>query len=67
MQYHLKIRRRSPYPKPWKWEIYAVDRLITASHESFATQQEAHDRGQAAMDEMAADRGVNEGRVKPGD
>jgi hypothetical protein len=48
----IKIRYRSPFPKPWKWEIYVGKRLITASNESYASQGEAHDAGRDALDRM---------------
>ena len=49
MEVHIKIRQRSPLPKPWKWEIYVGKRLITASNESFISQHEAHGAGRDAL------------------
>ena len=49
MKARIKIRSRSPFPKPWKWEIYVGKRLITASHESYAPQTEAHGAGRDAL------------------
>jgi len=48
----IKIRQRSPFPKPWKWEIYVGKRLVTASHESYASQDEAHSAGRHAVDQI---------------
>ena len=48
----IKIRHRSPFPKPWKWEIYVGKRLITASNESYASQNEAHGAGRTALDRI---------------
>ena len=48
----IKIRQRSPFPKPWKWEIYVGKRLVTASNESYASQNEAHGAGRDALDRM---------------
>ena len=31
MEVRIKIRQRSPFPMPWKWEIYVGKRLVTAS------------------------------------
>jgi hypothetical protein len=50
----VRIRQRSPFPKPWKWEIVVGDRLVTSSHESFATQNEAYIFGRDALARMAA-------------
>ena len=52
MEVRIKIRHRSPPPKPWKWEIYVGARLITASHESYASQGEAHRAGRDALDRI---------------
>jgi len=41
MEVRIKIRQRSPLPKPWKWEIYVGKRLVTASNESYTSQHEA--------------------------
>jgi hypothetical protein len=51
----IKIRQRSPPPKPWKWEIYVGKRLVTASHDSFASQTEAHGAGRGALDRIVLD------------
>jgi len=48
----IKIRRRSPFPTPWKWEIYVGKRLITASKVSYASQYDAHGAGRAALDRI---------------
>jgi hypothetical protein len=45
----IKIRPRSPFPKPWKWEIYVGKRLITASADPYASQDEAHAAGRDAV------------------
>ena len=52
MEVRIKIRQRSPFPKPWKWEIYVGKRLITASNESYASQHEAHGAGRDALDRI---------------
>ena len=49
MEVRIKIRRRSSFPTPWKWEIYVGQRLITASDESYDTQNEAHSAGSDAL------------------
>jgi hypothetical protein len=51
----IKLRQRSPFPKPWKWEIYVGKRLITASNESYASQVEAHGAGRHALDRIVLD------------
>lgn len=51
----IKVRQRSLPPKPWKWEIYVGKRLITASHESYASQHEAHAYGRAELDRIVLD------------
>jgi hypothetical protein len=48
----IKIRQRSPFPRPWKWETYVGKRLVTASNESFASQDEAHAAGRNALDRI---------------
>jgi len=48
----IKIRYRSPFPKPWKWEIHVGKRLVTASSEAYATQTEAHKAGRDALDRI---------------
>ena len=50
METRIKVRHRSPLPRPWKWEIHIDGRLKTASHESYASQAEAH---AAARDVLA--------------
>jgi hypothetical protein len=50
MEARIKVRHRSPLPRPWKWEIHIDGRLKTASHESYASQAEAH---AAARDVLA--------------
>jgi hypothetical protein len=52
MDVQIKIRHRAPFPKPWKWEIYVGKRLITASNESYASQDEAHGAGRDALDRI---------------
>lgn len=55
--YKIKVRYRGNPPKPWKWEILG-DRLITVSHETYATQQDAHEPGDEALASlMAKDNG----------
>jgi hypothetical protein len=49
MEVRFKNRHRSPSPKPWKWEIYVGKRLITASNESYTSQDEAHGAGRDAL------------------
>lgn len=49
LKFTLKIRHRTPGPRPWKWEIRIDDRLVTSSHESFATQALAHRAGRIAL------------------
>jgi hypothetical protein len=48
----IKIRQRSPFPKPWKWEIHVEKRLVTASNESYASQDEAHGAARKALDRI---------------
>jgi hypothetical protein len=45
----IKIRHRSLPPKPWKWEVYVGNRLVTASNECYASQAEAHSAGREAV------------------
>jgi hypothetical protein len=52
MDVRIKIRRRPPFPTPWKWEIYVGKRLVTASNESFASQDEAHGAARNALDRI---------------
>ena len=52
IEVRIKIRHRSPFPKPWKWEMYVGKRLVTASNESYASQDEAHGAGKDALDRM---------------
>jgi hypothetical protein len=52
IEMRIKIRHRSPSSEPWKWELYAGKRLITASHESYASQDEAHAAGRNAADRI---------------
>lgn len=52
MEARIKIRHRAPFPKPWKWEIYVGQRLITASNESYSSQGEAYSAGRAALDRI---------------
>jgi hypothetical protein len=52
MKYSIKVQHRSAGPKPWKWEIFADGRLVTASHESFDTQFEAHRLGRVAVKQL---------------
>jgi hypothetical protein len=52
MDVRIKIRQRSPFPEPWKWEIYVGKRPITASRESYASQTEAHGAGRDALAHM---------------
>jgi hypothetical protein len=54
MVMRIRIRQRSPFPKPWKWEIVVDGRLITASHQSCATRREAYSAGSAALDRLTA-------------
>jgi hypothetical protein len=49
MTLSIKIRHRAPDPTPWKWEFYDDKRLVTASHQSFASQAEAHRFGRIAL------------------
>ena len=69
MPHRIKVRYRSRPPKPWKWEIYLDDRLITASNESYATQDEAHSAGRTALDDMTsghtASHEIRDGRLVP--
>jgi hypothetical protein len=39
-------------PNPWKWEIHVDKRLISASHSSYPSQEEAHKAGRDALDKM---------------
>lgn len=49
MKLSIKVRHRSHDGTPWKWEMRADNSLITGSHDSFATQSEAHRAGRIAM------------------
>lgn len=60
----IKIRQRSPFPTPWKWEIFVGERLITASDKSYASQTEAHGAGRDALDRIVLDYAT---RPKTGD
>ena len=60
----VKIRHRSPPPKPWKWELFVGQRLITASNESYASQSEAHGAGRDALDRILLDYAKS--RAAPG-
>jgi hypothetical protein len=51
---HIKIRQRSSFPKPWKWEMYDGERLVAASRASYSTQAEARIVGRAALNALAA-------------
>ena len=61
----IKIRQRSPFPKSWKWELYVGKRLITASNESYASQEVAHAAGRVALDRIVLEfaRDKRRGRV----
>lgn len=48
----IKIRHRGPPDRPWKWEIFVGKRLVTASHESFVSQDDAHAAARAALDRI---------------
>jgi hypothetical protein len=68
----IKIRQRAPFPKPWKWEIYVGDHLVTASHDSFASQEQAYASGQEALERFVAEpqreaisHKIHEGRMVP--
>lgn len=50
MEIRIKIRQRAPKPPPWKWEIYVGERLVTASADSYASQAEAHEAAQQALE-----------------
>ena len=69
MQHRIKVRYRSQPPKPWKWEIYLGDHLVTASNESFADQDEAHSAGRAALDQLTSghttSHEIRDGRLVP--
>ena len=51
----IKIRHRGIPPEPWKWEIYVGKRLITASDDFYATQEDAHGAGRDALDQILLD------------
>jgi hypothetical protein len=55
MQMRLRIRQRSPRPTPWKWEICLGDHLVTASHESFTSQDDAYGAGRPVLDRLVAE------------
>ena len=61
MDMRIKIRHRSPFPKPWKWEIFVGKRLITASNESYASQREAHGAGRDALDRIVLEFALQRG------
>ena len=56
----VRIRHRAPLPTPWKWEICDGQRLLTASHESYASQFEAHRFGRRALRLMLRREGLAE-------
>ena len=58
-QHRIKVRYRSKPPKPWKWEIYLGDHLVTASNESYASQDEAHGGGRVALDLLTSGHPVS--------
>jgi hypothetical protein len=49
MEVRIKIRQWSPFPKPWKWEMYVGKCLIAASNESYASQHGAYGAGRDAL------------------
>jgi hypothetical protein len=55
MGIRIKIRPRAPHPNRWKWEIFDDDqsKLITASHQSYASRAEAYADGQEVLAGMA--------------
>lgn len=64
MEVKIKIRHRSPPPTPWKWEIYVGKHLVTASNESYASQEEAHSAGREALDRMVLEAAAHRKRLK---
>jgi hypothetical protein len=54
MGIRIKIRPRAPLPNPWKWEIFDDDqsKLITASHLSYGSREEAYSAGEQVLAEM---------------
>jgi len=48
----IKIRHRGIPPEPRKWEIYLGERLITASHDFYATQEDGCSAGRDALDQI---------------
>lgn len=60
----IKIRHRSSTSPPWKWELYVGKRLVTASHESYATQAEAHAAGRTAVDRIVLEAAAHRKRLK---
>lgn len=69
MQYRIKVRYRAAPPTPWKWELYLDERLVTASNEGFAYQDEAYRAGRAALDQTMSPQTVSheirDGRMVP--
>jgi hypothetical protein len=51
MGMRIKIRTRAPLPNRWKWEIFDDDqsKLITASHLSYESRENAYDAGKAVL------------------
>jgi hypothetical protein len=58
MLFSIKIQHRSSGIKPWKWAIYGDGRLVTASHDFFGTQIEAHRLGRFALKQLQDDAAV---------
>lgn len=54
----IKIRHRSSTSLPWKWELYVGKRLVTASHESYATQADA--AGRTAVDRVVLEAAAHD-------
>ena len=48
----IRLRHRSLPPTPWKWEIVAGQKIVTASHESFISQGAAHYAGRKALKKL---------------
>jgi hypothetical protein len=67
MKYSIKVRHRSAGSKPWKWEIFAGGHLVTASHDFFGTQFEAHRLGRDAVKQLqdGATTAAKTGKIPP--
>jgi hypothetical protein len=54
MAYHVEVKIRGPYAKPWKWEIHEGGKplWVERSVESFGSRSEAEWAGNSAMERL---------------